>query len=250
MKNFLLLIIVVVLLAPSGPFVSATPVGDSFDYLLAEGMVAMQVANTDFASAISPENTVKQHPITCKCHGTGKIKSGDGIIDIPCPYGDDVTPDTPTPSTKCQCGCGRENCKCGKSAVGCAAPAITPFPVTAPMPSKLLMGTEEKPIYYSYLFSAVWCGPCQSIKDNEIPKLKNVGWKFTNNKWEEGTNVVLVDIDEHPELARQYLVDAIPRLIVVRNGVKIGDKSGFMTYLEFANFHNDTINADKAKRNK
>ena len=34
------------------------------------------------------------------------------------------------------------------------------------------MGTEEKPIYYSYFFTANWCAPCRTIKENELPQIK------------------------------------------------------------------------------
>lgn len=194
--------------------------------------------NDDITSEIVPTTL-------CKCLGLGYVLSGDGIAKITCVCGVNCKCNKPdTVSDKCPCGCNKLasacHCKQSTKTMSCLAP------ISTSIQTNLLMGTEKDPIYYSYLFTAKWCNPCNQIKDKELPKLKD--WKIVHNKWETGANIVLVDIDEYPELARQYLIDAIPRLVVVRNGTSIGEKTGFMTYLELAQFHNTTITNDREKR--
>lgn len=58
-------------------------------------------------------------------------------------------------------------------------------------------------------FNAEWCGPCQALK----PILEEAEAELP-----EGTKIVPVDIDEYPELAREYDVSSIPCLVLFENG--------------------------------
>ena len=55
-------------------------------------------------------------------------------------------------------------------------------------------------------FWASWCGPCRMI----APTLDEVA--------QEGKRVGKINVDEQPELAKQYGVMSIPTLIVMHNG--------------------------------
>lgn len=58
-------------------------------------------------------------------------------------------------------------------------------------------------------FNAEWCGPCQALK----PILEEAEKELS-----EGAKIVPVDIDEYPELAREYEVSSIPCLVLFENG--------------------------------
>ena len=56
--------------------------------------------------------------------------------------------------------------------------------------------------------TATWCGPCQS--------LRGTTWADTSvDKALRDYVPVKVDVDEHPDIARQYGGDAIPRFVVI-----------------------------------
>ena len=181
---------------------------DTFGLYANEGMVAFQVADTELNGVKKPDPI---QPINlCNCQGTKKQKSGDGLIEMPC---------------VCM-----PNCKCKKT---------------------VEQGKAAR--YYTYKFGAKWCGPCLTWSKIEVPKLKKSGWVFKNRAWAEDVNVVVVDVDEDVKLFNEFAATEsvspipIPYYVVVKNGVKIESHMGYMTWLEFANWHNDVINRDKAK---
>ena len=63
-------------------------------------------------------------------------------------------------------------------------------------------------------FYADWCGPCRSL--GEV--LEAV----------EGTPILKVNVDEHPDLARNYGVMSIPCLILFEKGEEKSRKIGFI----------------------
>jgi thiol:disulfide interchange protein len=56
--------------------------------------------------------------------------------------------------------------------------------------------------------TATWCGPCQSLRGTTWA---DAGVEKTLRDFVP----VKVDIDEHPDIARQYGGDAIPRFVVI-----------------------------------
>ncbi len=56
-------------------------------------------------------------------------------------------------------------------------------------------------------FNAKWCGPCKQMKPH-IDELIS-----------EGYNILLIDVDEQPELAQEYNVRGVPTLVVNGNSL-------------------------------
>ena len=62
-------------------------------------------------------------------------------------------------------------------------------------------------------FFAEWCGPCQML----APLLEQLDVK-----------VVKIDVDELPDLARQFRVMSIPTLMLFKNGQSVKKQLGYM----------------------
>lgn len=57
-------------------------------------------------------------------------------------------------------------------------------------------------------FGAVWCGPCKKME----PILEKLEGEFPD------ITFLSVDVDELPELAKQYKVKAVPTTILLKDG--------------------------------
>ena len=73
---------------------------------------------------------------------------------------------------------------------------------------------SEKPVLVD--FWATWCGPCQMVG----PIIEEIGNEVTDQK------ICKVDVDENPELAREYRVMSIPTLAVFKNGEMVKREVG------------------------
>jgi thioredoxin len=58
-------------------------------------------------------------------------------------------------------------------------------------------------------FYATWCGPCQMMS----PILEQVGANLRDR-----LQVVKIDTDKYPALASQYHIEALPTLVLFKNG--------------------------------
>lgn len=58
-------------------------------------------------------------------------------------------------------------------------------------------------------FYATWCGPCQIMS----PILDQVGANLRDR-----LQVVKIDTDKYPNLATQYHIEALPTLVLFKNG--------------------------------
>ncbi|MEM7592960.1 MAG: thioredoxin [Cyanobacteria bacterium P01_A01_bin.83] len=58
-------------------------------------------------------------------------------------------------------------------------------------------------------FYATWCGPCQMM----APILEQVGANFRDR-----LQVVKIDSDKYPNLASKYQIEALPTLVLFKDG--------------------------------
>ncbi len=71
-------------------------------------------------------------------------------------------------------------------------------------------GGGTKPVLMD--FSATWCGPCRMQK----PILEEL-----EKKYGDKVEFKVVDVDENPQLASQYEINAVPTLIILKDGVEV-----------------------------
>ncbi len=70
-----------------------------------------------------------------------------------------------------------------------------------------LLDNSEIPVLVD--FYATWCGPCQMMS----PILEQVGANLRDR-----LQVVKIDTDKYPALASQYHIEALPTLVLFKNG--------------------------------
>ena len=66
-------------------------------------------------------------------------------------------------------------------------------------------------------FFATWCGPCKMLS----PLLEEVAQE------NPGLTILKIDVDEVGQLAARYGVQAIPTLILFKNGQQVATKLGY-----------------------
>lgn len=76
-------------------------------------------------------------------------------------------------------------------------------------------------------FSAVWCGPCRMME----PVLEN-----TASEYGDKFNFYKVDIDRNEELASKFSIMYVPTFVILKNGVEVSRKSGYIEKEDFENF--------------
>ncbi|XZN99914.1 MAG: thioredoxin [Microcoleus sp.] len=80
-----------------------------------------------------------------------------------------------------------------------------------------LLSSSDLPVLVD--FYATWCGPCQMM----VPILEQVS-RQTKDK----LMVVKIDTDNYPQLASQYHIDALPTLVLFKNGAEVDRIEGVM----------------------
>ncbi|MEL6788307.1 MAG: thioredoxin [Cyanobacteria bacterium J06607_15] len=70
-----------------------------------------------------------------------------------------------------------------------------------------LLASSNVPVLVD--FYATWCGPCQMM----TPILEQVGANLRDR-----LQVVKIDTDKYPNLASKYQVEALPTLVLFKNG--------------------------------
>ena len=69
-------------------------------------------------------------------------------------------------------------------------------------------------------FYALWCEPCKWVEPVLDEVLKNFSGKIILHK---------LDIDMHPDVAREYHVLSVPTLVLFKNGNEVWRMRGFDT---------------------
>jgi thioredoxin-like negative regulator of GroEL len=74
-------------------------------------------------------------------------------------------------------------------------------------------------------FSAAWCAPCKAF----APLVKKV-------VADRGIDLMIVDIDKEPDLAKEWSVRSVPTLISFGDGEPLGSFSGSLPETELYEF--------------
>ncbi|MBM4005860.1 MAG: thioredoxin [Planctomycetes bacterium] len=74
-------------------------------------------------------------------------------------------------------------------------------------------------------FTATWCGPCQIL----APLVEEIAAEYDGKAL-----VAKLDIDDSPKTARTFKIDAIPALLVFKNGKVVGRTLGVVEKDEIA----------------
>lgn len=80
-----------------------------------------------------------------------------------------------------------------------------------------LLENSSKPVLVD--FYATWCGPCQMMS----PILEQVGAQLRDR-----LQVIKIDTDKYPQLASQYRIEALPTLVLFKNGEPIDRIEGVL----------------------
>ena len=81
-------------------------------------------------------------------------------------------------------------------------------------------------------FWASWCGPCKMLS----PLVEEIGAQY------EGKALIgKVNVDEEPELARQFGVMSIPTVVFLKNGREFDRKVGVMPPQAFTDVLNKNL---------
>ncbi len=81
-----------------------------------------------------------------------------------------------------------------------------------------LLAGSEQPVLVD--FYATWCGPCQMM----VPILEQV-----NGQLKGQLKVVKIDSDRYPQLASQYQIQALPTLVLFKQGQPVDRIEGVLT---------------------
>ena len=66
-------------------------------------------------------------------------------------------------------------------------------------------------------FFATWCGPCQML----MPVLEEIA------KERDDFDIIEIDVDKAQELAMEYDIEAVPTMIIFKNGTAIDRVGGY-----------------------
>ncbi|MCL2923155.1 MAG: thioredoxin [Trichodesmium sp. MAG_R04] len=83
-------------------------------------------------------------------------------------------------------------------------------------------------------FYATWCGPCKMM----APILEEVNQQMKNK-----IRIIKIDTDKYPQLASQYHIEALPTLVLFKNGQAIEKIEGLVQTPQLLKHLNGIINS-------
>ena len=161
--------------------------------------------STNLAKVIMAED--EDEVVEEKCDGSGWITHGDGH-KTECPGCSACQNNVPEPTKGCQCGCGKEECKCQETGQ-C-------FPLQEDAKKKESsqdsLTSLEEPEFFIYHFGAKWCGPCEKMKQQTWAS-RRVKEAIENKK----AKLIIYDEanPEHKKFFLYYKVKYYPTIIFV-----------------------------------
>ena len=75
-------------------------------------------------------------------------------------------------------------------------------------------------------FFATWCGPCKML----TPVVEQLASQYSDIKF------VKIDVDECPNISKEYGIMSVPTLLKFENGELIDTKIGYLNINEFENW--------------
>ncbi|MBF0137162.1 MAG: thioredoxin [Magnetococcales bacterium] len=115
--------------------------------------------------------------------------------------------------------------KCGR----CHAllPVLAPDCPVPVQESEFPAAVLESPLPVLVDFHATWCGPCRDM----APHFDTVARELTGR-----LKVVKIDVDASPALSRQFQIQAVPTMILIRDGKAIERWSGGLPIQQLRNW--------------
>jgi len=190
---------------------------------------------------------------------TAHVKSLFGTHKRTFPLGwqteESLAPQT-TPTTRCQCGCNREGCQCGRAASLAGCSSLTPPPELAqveatPLQYKRAQNRERE--NRGVMITADWCPPCIPVTRDEIPKLERSGWLI--NKGPQ-SHLLVLDYDtdskaiealkQLPHAAGVKSPTSLPAFLRIQSNQITGIHEGAMDAAQIARFVYPSLAASQA----
>ena len=107
----------------------------------------------------------------------------------------------------------------------------TPFVSDADF-EKVVLGSSE-PVVVD--FFAEWCGPCKAM----APALEQIAVELKGK-----VKVVKLDVDQNPDTAQKYRIQAMPTLMVFKDGNVVNQKIGALVQkTQLADWINGSLTA-------